>query len=138
VNEESLLLDPSLSAGRARTILLVDGRDRVRAQLHKFFESAGYNLLEASDREEASALGQVHEGPLDLLIAEAQDCEPILSELHAKHPGLECLTLVDVPESSLNEIRRPFTQQELLQRTTTLFERKDAAGVPVETPVPTE
>jgi PAS domain S-box-containing protein len=138
VNEESLLLDPSLSAGRARTILLVDGRDRVRAQLHKFFESAGYNLLEASDREEASALGQVHEGPLDLLIAEAQDCEPILSELHAKHPGLECLTLVDLPESSLNEIRRPFTQQELLQRTTTLFERKDAAGVPVETPVPTE
>jgi PAS domain S-box-containing protein len=138
VNEESVQLDPAPGAGHARTVLLVDGRDRVRAQLHKFFESAGYNLLEASDREEASALGQVHEGPLDLLIAEAQDCEPILSELHSKHPGLECLTLVDLPESSLNEIRRPFTQQELLQRTATLFARKDAVRVPVSDPVPTE
>ena len=138
VSEESLMSEAAPGAGQTRTILLVDGRDRVRAQLHKFFESAGYNLLEASDREEACALGQVHEGPLDLLIAEATDCEPILSELHSKHPGLECLTLVDLPESSLNEIRRPFTQQELLQRTTILFARKDAARVPVPDPVPTE
>jgi CheY-like chemotaxis protein len=138
VNEEPVQLDPITGAGQARTVLLVDGRDRVRAQLHKFFESAGYNLLEASDREEASALGQVHEGPLDLLIAEAQDCEPILHELHSKHPGLECLTLVDLPESSLNEIRRPFTQQELLQRTTILFTRKDAARALVPDPIPTE
>ncbi|HEY1963870.1 MAG TPA: response regulator, partial [Acidobacteriaceae bacterium] len=28
------------------TVLLVDYRDRVRAQLHNFFEAAGYNLLE--------------------------------------------------------------------------------------------
>jgi len=129
MNEESLPSEPTHDAGQARTILLVDGRDRVRAQLHKFFESAGYNLLEASDRDEASALGQVHEGALDLLISEAGDCESILSELRSKHPGLECLTLVDLPESSPNEIRRPFTQQELLQRTATLFERKGAARV---------
>ena len=129
VNEESLAPEASPGAGQARTILLVDGRDRVRAHLHKFFESAGYNLLEASDREQALALGQVHEGPLDLLIAEAGDCEPILSELHSKHASLECLTLVDLPESSLHEIRRPFTQLELLQRTAILFERKDAARV---------
>ena len=48
---------------------------------------------------------------------------------HPKHPGLECLTLVDLPESSLHEIRRPFTQQELLHRTAALFERKGAARV---------
>ena len=107
VNEESLLPEPRAGAGQARTILLVDGRDRVRAQLHKFFESAGYNLLEASDREEASALGQVHEGPLDLLIADAADAAPILSELRPRHPGLDCLTMVDLPESSPREIRRP-------------------------------
>src|SRR6185369_6207660 len=86
MNEESLPSEPTHDAGQARTILLVDGRDRVRAQLHKFFESAGYNLLEASDRDEASALGQVHEGALDLLISEAGDCESILSELRSKHP----------------------------------------------------
>ena len=127
LNEDALLSEPAPEAGQARTVLLVDGRDRVRAQLHKFFESAGYNLLEASDREEASALGQMHEGPLDLLIADAADTEPILSELRSKHPGLDCLIMVDQPESSPREIRRPFTQLALLERTATLLERGDAA-----------
>jgi two-component system cell cycle sensor histidine kinase/response regulator CckA len=143
VNEESLVSEPSPGAGQARTVLLVDGRDRVRAQLHKFFESAGYNLLEASDREEASALGQVHEGPLHLLIAEAADTDPILTQLHPKHPGLDCLTIVDLPESSPREIRRPFTQQELLLRTAALLERIEAphvspAASPVQAPVPSD
>jgi two-component system, cell cycle sensor histidine kinase and response regulator CckA len=126
VNEDALLPESAPGAGQARTVLLVDGRDRVRAQLHKFFESAGYNLLEASDREEAAALGQMHEGPLDLLIADAADTEPILSELRPKHPGLDCLTIVDQPESSPREIHRPFTQQALLERTAALLERRDA------------
>jgi two-component system, cell cycle sensor histidine kinase and response regulator CckA len=141
VTEESLLLDPGPGAGQARTILLVDGRDRVRAQLHKFFESAGYNLLEASDREEASALGQVHEGPLDLLIADAADRDPILTELHPRHPGLDCLTIVDLPESSVQEIRRPFTQNQLLERTAALLERRHTSPVPAEAlqaPLPVE
>jgi two-component system cell cycle sensor histidine kinase/response regulator CckA len=141
VNEESLALDPAPGAGQARTILLVDGRDRVRAHLHKFFESAGYNLLEASDREEASALGQVHEGPLDLLIADAADCDPILTELHTRHPGLECLTIVDLPESSVQEIRRPFTQNQLLERTAALLERRHTQPVPpqaLQAPLPAE
>jgi hypothetical protein len=34
--------------------------------------------------------------------------------------------MVDVPESSPREIRRPFTQQELLERTAALLERKEA------------
>ncbi len=138
VNEESLPLDPASGAGQARTVLLVDGRDRVRAQLHKFFEAAGYNLLEASDREEASALGQVHEGPLDLLIADAADRDPILDDLRSRHPGLDCLTMVDLPESSPREIRRPFTQKQLLERTETLLERKEELPVPAPASVQTE
>ena len=138
VNEESLLLELETGAGQAHTILLVDGRDRVRAQLHKFFESAGYNLLEASDREEASALGQVHEGPVDLLIADTADRDAIVSELRPRHPGLDCLTMVDLPPSSAQEIRRPFTQQELLERTAAILERKKALPVSAPDPVPAE
>jgi two-component system, cell cycle sensor histidine kinase and response regulator CckA len=107
--------------GQAFTILLVDGRDRVRAQLHNFFESAGYNLLEASDREEASALAQVHEGALDLLIADSADAAPLLDALRSRHPALQSLTMVDLPESSPREIRRPFTQQTLLERVGQVF-----------------
>jgi two-component system cell cycle sensor histidine kinase/response regulator CckA len=128
VNEDALVREAP-GAGQARTVLLVDGRDRIRAQLHKFFESAGYNLLEASDREEASALGQVHEGPLHLLIADDADRDAILSELLPRHPGLNCLTMVDLPESSLQEIRRPFTQKQLLERTAALLERSETPEV---------
>ena len=134
VNEDALLPEPAPGAGQARTILLVDGRDRVRAQLHKFFESAGYNLLEASDREEASALGQMHEGPLDLLIADAADTAAILSDLRPKHPDLDCLTMVDHPESSTREIRRPFTQLALLERTASILERRDAVRISLTAP----
>ncbi|MBZ5634376.1 MAG: response regulator [Acidobacteriia bacterium] len=143
VNEESHPPELASGAGQSRTVLLVDGRDRVRAQLHKFFESAGYNLLEASDREEAAALGQVHEGILDLLIADAADTDPILSELRAKHPDLDVLTMVDLPETSPREIRRPFTQQALLERTASLLERREAlrvtpAASPIEMEIQTE
>jgi len=138
VNEDAVQLEPAPGAGQARTVLLVDHRDRVRAQLHKFFESAGYNLLEASDREEASALGQVHEGPLDLLIADAAARDAILDELRLKHPDLECLTMVDQPEKSSLEIRRPFTQQQLLDRAAALLKGKEALPVPVTDPVPTQ
>jgi nitrogen-specific signal transduction histidine kinase len=129
VNEEALLAEQASGAGQARTILLVDNRDRVRAQLHKFFESAGYNLLEASDRDEASALGQVHEGALDLLIADTADADALLSDLRSKHPGMDCLAMVDLPETSPREISRPFTQQALLERTAALLERRDAPRI---------
>ncbi|HEY2844256.1 MAG TPA: response regulator [Bryobacteraceae bacterium] len=120
-SEELLLSEAAPKPGQARTILLVDGRDRVRVQLHNFFEAAGYNLLEASDREEASALGQVHEGSLDLLIADAADTAPILDALRVRHPALEFLAMVDAAESSPREIHRPFTQQDLLARTAALL-----------------
>jgi two-component system cell cycle sensor histidine kinase/response regulator CckA len=138
VNDEPVSADATSGAGQARTVLLVDGRDRVRAQLHKFFESAGYNLLEASDREEASALGEVHEGPLDLLIADAADRDPILDELLPLHPGLECLTMVDPPETSPREIRRPFTQQQLLERTAAILNGKEAVQTRMADRIETE
>jgi two-component system, cell cycle sensor histidine kinase and response regulator CckA len=138
VNDESLVPEPSPGGAQTRSILLVDARDRVRAQLHKFFEAAGYNLLEASDRDEASALGQVHEGPLDLLIADADDQDQILHELRARHPALDCLTIVDLPESSTREIRRPFSQKQLLERAAALLERKDGDLVRMTGPLPSE
>jgi two-component system cell cycle sensor histidine kinase/response regulator CckA len=118
---EQLLPAPAFSAGQAPTILLLDSRDRVRSQLHNFFEAAGYNLLEASDRAEALALGEMHEGALDLLVAEPSDAEAILAALRSVHPAMETLLVVDAPETSLREIRRPFTQQAMLERVTALL-----------------
>ena len=107
------------------SILLVEERDRVRAQLHNFFEASGYNLLEAADAAEAMAVGQMHEGRVDLLIADAS-AEGIASGLRRDHPGMEWLRIVDGPEHGPDEIRRPFTQAALLERVESLLKSRSA------------
>ena len=109
------------AAEEAPSILLVDYRDCVRVQLHNFFETNGYNLLEAADAGEALALGEVHEGRLDLLVADDALAAPIAAHLLRTHPAMEVLRIVDGPESSRNEIRRPFTQAALLDRVATVL-----------------
>jgi len=121
LNEEPLPQPVAKHRGEAPSVLLVDRRDGVRAQLHNFFESAGYNLLEASDPDEAVALGQMHDGALDLLIAELPEAQAILAEIQPIHPKLGALLIVDEPETSSSEIRRPFTQQALLERVESLL-----------------
>ncbi len=113
-------------AGNAPAILLVDYRDRVREQLHNFFEDAGYNLIEAATREEAVALGQLHEGAIDLLVAETGEAEAILKQLGPAHPEIQTLCIVDQEPSGPHQIRRPFTQTMLLDRADALL----AARVP--------
>ena len=113
-------VSPSLPA-IAPSVMLVDSRERVRSQLHNYFESHGYNLLEAADAAEAAALGEVHEGKLDLLISGESQTAAIAAELRRTHPGLGVLSIVDGTEASPNEIRTPFTQAELLNRVEALL-----------------
>jgi CheY-like chemotaxis protein len=110
------------------TVLLVDYRERVRAQLHNFFEAEGYNLLEAVDDQEALALGDVHEGSLDLLVAEGADAERIGAALRKNHPGLQVLRIVDRLEPSGNQICRPFTQTALLEKASQLLAAQGTLG----------
>jgi CheY-like chemotaxis protein len=125
---EALLPEASVDTGMP-SVLLVDYRERVRAQLHNFFEAAGYNLLEAVDEQEAMALGEVHDGSLDLLVAEASDADRIGKTLRLKHPDLEILRIVENLETASNEIRRPYTQAALLDKAAILLEKRGVAGV---------
>ena len=121
------IADQSKEPRGVLSVLLVDRREKVRAQLHNFFEAEGYNLLEAVDDQEALALGEVHEGSLDLLVAEAADADPIGAQLRDTHPRLQILRIVDRLETAANEIRRPFTQAALLEKASQLLEKRDAA-----------
>jgi len=112
------------ASGQAPAILLVDPRERIRAQLHNYFESNGFNLLEAGDADEAMALGHVLDGSLDLVVAEATAAEAIVTDLRRTHPQLEVLRVVDSAVRAPNEIRRPFTQAELLGRVGALLGEK--------------
>lgn len=95
---------------QAPSILLVEHREKVRAQLHNFFEANGYNLLEAADEEEAAAIGEVHEGSIDLLIAEGPRAETLAPDLLAAHPGMAVL-----------KVSGPCAQQELLEQVQALL-----------------
>jgi hypothetical protein len=121
-------LAPRTETARAPTILLIDDRDQVRSQLHNFFEAQGYSVLEAADSTEALAISEVHEGPLDVLIAEEAQAESIAAGIHSAHPRAEFLRIVEHEETGPREIRRPFTQQTLLDRIQGLFEGSNSSN----------
>jgi DNA-binding response OmpR family regulator len=113
---------PRPDRGGAPAILFLDDRDHIRFQLHNFFEANGYNLLEAADLNEALAVSKVHDGPLDLLIAEARLADALADDLRRVHPNAAVLKIVDA-EAGASEIRRPFTQVQLLDRVQSLLSR---------------
>jgi len=104
------------SPSKARTILLLDPRQGVRTHLQNVLEAGGYRLLEAVSSEEAIALGELHEGTLDLLIADDEDAAVVTAALSANHPGMQALSVVQGPETTPAELHRPFTQQALVER----------------------
>ncbi|HTD44474.1 MAG TPA: response regulator [Bryobacteraceae bacterium] len=118
----------------APTILLIEQRDPVRAQLHNFFEANGYNLIEASEASEAIALGEVHDGALDLLIVDAAEADRAATALRRAHPSLAVLRIVDRQEHAdrqenvLGEISVPFTQAALLDRVSALLGSESASA----------
>lgn len=117
--EPGRALLPQPVTGAASSILLVDDRDRIRVQLHNFFEANGYNLLEAADGTEAVAIGQMHEHGLDLVIASSAQADAIQQGLADNH--LKLLRIVDNKDVGEDEIRRPFSQQALLEKVEALL-----------------
>jgi len=114
----------AIAPALTRTVLLVEPREIVRAELHKFFEAHGYNLLEATDAGEAITLAEVREGSLDLVIAPALEATQIRKVLEETRPNLALLAIVDEPERSGYELRRSFTQAALLERVRTLLDQR--------------
>jgi PAS domain S-box-containing protein len=107
--EKNLIAD---AASRA-TVLLASGSEHMQAELHNFFEVNGFNLMEATGKEEALAIAEVHEGPIDVAIGEK--AEAIAAELRVAYPKLRVLEIVDVARGR-NQIGAVFTEQELLDR----------------------
>jgi two-component system cell cycle sensor histidine kinase/response regulator CckA len=55
-----LWTDPVPGEGASPTLLLIEPRENIRARLRAFFEANGFNLLEATDDEEANSLVELH------------------------------------------------------------------------------
>lgn len=111
------------------TILLVEAREAVRSQIHNYFESNGYNLLEAGDAAEALALAEIHDGSLDLVIAPEGVTAGITEALQPQHPSLLALKVVDdIGTEAPDRIHHPYTQLALMEKVTALLRQtKDQA-----------
>jgi len=67
----------------------------------------------------------MHEGPLDLVVADSSVAENLLDAVRANYPRIEALKIVDTPERSALEIRRPFSGQALVERVLSIRPRAE-------------
>ncbi|MEK7701409.1 MAG: ATP-binding protein [candidate division NC10 bacterium] len=79
----------------ARTVLVVEDEGEVRDLIREILKFDRHVVLEARDREEALALSERHEGPIDLLIADVvlpgAVTEDLVRRVTAARPGIRVL-----------------------------------------------
>jgi CheY-like chemotaxis protein len=117
------------------TVLLVDDQDIVRRTMHKHFVKEGYQLLEASDGEEAEIIAQTYSEPIHLLVTDVvmpgMSGPQLAERLAALRPELKVLFVSGYPHDSLDTavlpdrqrsfLPKPFSASELLGHVRTLL-----------------
>ncbi len=73
VDDEALQPAPAAGTGPVRsteTVLLVEDEDQIRKVARAILRRHGYNVLEAANPGEALLLGELHPGPIHLLLTD--------------------------------------------------------------------
>ena len=112
-----------------QTLLLADDEEGVRSLLAAVLRRAGFEVLEASNGEEALALSRGHEGAIDLLVTDivmpGMDGRRLAEQLRRERPETSVLFVSGYtsdaaagrlrgPDSSF--LAKPFTPAELLRK----------------------
>lgn len=102
------------------TVLLVDDQDMVRRTMHKHFVKEGYQLLEASDGEEAEIIAQTYSEPIHLLVTDVvmpgMSGPQLAERLAALRPELKVLFVSGYPHDSLDTAVLPDRQRSFLPK----------------------
>src|SRR4051794_31632371 len=115
---------------RPKTLLVVDDEDSVRRLVTTVLESAGYQVLLATEPGAAIAIAQSHDGPIDLLITDVtmpeMDGRDVAKMVTTLRPECRVLfmsgypTHADVPNGGLARdaalLQKPFVPRALVQR----------------------
>jgi len=123
------------------TILVAEDESGVRQLIHRVLEREGYQILEATNAEEAEALATAFSQPIDLLITDVIMPGITGNELAARlagpHPGMRVLfisgyrhdTLEDqgLLDRRINLLAKPFPVAELLKRVRAALEQEPAS-----------
>jgi len=113
----------------------VDDEPAVRRVLRRVLERSGYEVLIASDADDAVAVADRHEGPIDVLVTDvvmpATNGHALARMLCDRHPGLRVLFVSGYPGGSLGEsippsaefLHKPFSPGALAEKIASVLEK---------------
>jgi two-component system cell cycle sensor histidine kinase/response regulator CckA len=125
----------------SETILLVEDQPDVRKVTHAMLERHGYNVLDASNGEEALELLRRHASPIDLLVTDIvmprMSGRDLARQTLMRHPHMQVLYIsgyADHPtvaqaglDSSLSLIQKPFAPAYFLHKVRQALDGRDAS-----------
>ncbi|MGA2738184.1 MAG: response regulator [Bryobacteraceae bacterium] len=121
------------------TVLPVEDEESVRRLMHQHFEKEGYQLLEASDGQEAEIIAEKYDEPIHVLVTDVVlpgvTGPQLADRLRSLRPDLKVLFVSGCPHDSLeggpSYLPKPFTAADLVGRVRSLLEcgaRTNACG----------
>ncbi len=123
-------------AGGRTTILLVEDEEAVRMLVRKILSKQGYDILEASDGNEALSMMAEHTGRVPLLLTDLvmprMSGRELYEHLSLRFPGLEVIFMSGytedefvkkgVMQEKVNFLQKPFNQKVLIEKITQVLE----------------
>ena len=118
---------PAAASTGSETVLLVEDEAMVRRFARRVLQSQGYTILEARDGEEAMAVAERTEGPIDVLVTDVvmpgMSGRELAVELVRRRPGLRVLYMSGYTDDAIAEhgvlepgislVEKPFTRDGL-------------------------
>jgi CheY-like chemotaxis protein len=140
---QSLPASDARPAGRAHdgrhgreTLMVVEDEAAVRNLVASALRHDGYHLLLATSAEDAIAIADTHDGPIDLLLTDAmmpgKSGIELASIMIARRPGLPVIVMSGYSEGTLTVsglerpvalLQKPFTPRELRRRIRDVLDR---------------
>jgi hypothetical protein len=128
-------LAAAAAANATPTVLLVEDEDNVRRTMLMHFEKEGYQLLEASDGEEAEFIAETYGEPIHILVTDVampgMTGPQLADRLAAGRPDLKVLFVSGYPHDALYDdglldrqrsfLPKPFSGAQLLGRVRSLL-----------------
>jgi len=116
-------------SSEAGTILVVDDEESVRRLLVALLRDEGYDVLQASNGDDALAVAAKHAGPIDLVVSDVimprMGGDKLLETLRRWYPGLRFLLVSGYPDalSQMHDfggtrtsfLGKPFTPDQLAE-----------------------
>ncbi|MDX6448044.1 MAG: two-component system, cell cycle sensor histidine kinase and response regulator CckA [Gaiellaceae bacterium] len=129
------------AGGLGETILLVEDDPQVRAVVGKMLESLDYRVLPAGDGEDALALAEAFNGPIDLLVSDLvmpglggrqvaerlRESSPDTAVLYMSGYSDEAVVRRGVVDSDASFLKKPFATIDLARRVREMLDERAAA-----------